>query len=43
MRREFSKITELEEHIKIRTCESQRRYKIHFMRENVNPEKLGNH
>lgn len=41
--RKFSKIMVLAEHTKIRTCESQRRYKLCFMKENVDPEKLGNH
>ena len=42
MRREISKSMELAEHTKIRTCESQRRNKLCFTRENVDPEKLGN-
>lgn len=43
MRREFSKIMELVEHIKIRMCESQRRNKPWFMKENnIDPENLSN-
>lgn len=40
MRREISKIMELAEHTKIRTCESQRRNKLCFTRENVDPENI---